>query len=915
MKSINKSNIAFCASVFAFCACENDCVTESVPQTSLEKVLIIEDVSGLPYCTSDNEGEQIFVRSEKITRICVSGQWFATQSNSSVKNEEGLTCIAEKTADNAGFNIVCNGHFVGVVTNGRDGVDGKDGVDGRDGVDGKDGVDGRDGIDGKDGVNGRDGVDGKDGADGRDGVDGKDGTDGRDGVDGKDGADGRDGVDGKDGADGRDGVDGKNGIDGKDGSDGVSCEIVGQSQYTATIACGDKSVVVYLGSGKNVSIESLFGYAQIGPMPFIKGSSIYLTELTDACTPKQHDENNLTTVNNNNGQFVFSSRDLTSEYVLLAAEGKRYNISDEKNIKLKAISNVLDNNSININQLTHLEYNRVYHLVTRDGMSIAKAKMQAQSEIFKEFHMKISKYIESEKMNLYGNSDADAALMAISLIVMFFDDKLSLDDLAYDIEIDGIWNDSVIKVSLADRISVQEHYSDLYPAYRNRIANYTENIPNFERYVRSFWSGEFGLGDCDSEGLVKKNQNLKSTRINEYFTCKNGYWQMATDIEMDTVGWGNDYVDGHVRNGNVNTTYTYVFENGNWRLGTALDSLLYKAGGIGCIVENDTSKVKYNDVYYVCTKQSGIIPHTWEPVLDVYNDTYEERDECRAGGKYGDGTLLAGHVHADKIYACDNSNFREATKKEIKLNKGCVSYIYGTNYKPEDQLSYYKCTADGWIFDVEANLGTLIDPRGEKTYKTITIGTHVVMSENLDVDYTVNSKSYGVHCYHDSCSVYGRLYTYAAAMDSAGIYSYESSGCGYNRHCSPQNRPRGICPNGWHIPSIQELQSLYSYVDSSVYSMQATGFESWPNATDSYGLSVKPGSCYSGYEYVDGKHHLVFQGCYVGNVAGIWSSTTTNETSIDAQLAYIQADRIDVGNSTRNPKYNFYGVRCFKNVE
>ena len=44
--------------------------------------------------------------------------------------------------------------------NGKDGKDGKDGVDGKDGKDGVDGKDGKDGVDGKDG---KDGVDGKDG--------------------------------------------------------------------------------------------------------------------------------------------------------------------------------------------------------------------------------------------------------------------------------------------------------------------------------------------------------------------------------------------------------------------------------------------------------------------------------------------------------------------------------------------------------------------------------------------------------------------------------------------------------------------------------------------------------------------------------------------------------------------------------
>ena len=95
--------------------------------------------------------------------------------------------------------------------NGKDGINGRNGVDGKDGVNGRNGADGRDGVDGKDGINGRDGmngIDGKNGTDGRDGIDGKDGNDGVDGINGKDG---KDGINGTNGKDGRDGIDGKNG--------------------------------------------------------------------------------------------------------------------------------------------------------------------------------------------------------------------------------------------------------------------------------------------------------------------------------------------------------------------------------------------------------------------------------------------------------------------------------------------------------------------------------------------------------------------------------------------------------------------------------------------------------------------------------------------------------------------------------
>ncbi|MFL2070420.1 KxYKxGKxW signal peptide domain-containing protein [Leuconostoc mesenteroides] len=111
--------------------------------------------------------------------------------------------------------------------NGVDGKNGVNGIDGQNGVDGKDGVngiDGQNGINGKDGVNGIDGKNGVNGIDGQNGVDGKDGVngiDGQNGVDGKDGVNGEDGQNGVDGKDGVNGIDGQNGVNGKDGVNGI----------------------------------------------------------------------------------------------------------------------------------------------------------------------------------------------------------------------------------------------------------------------------------------------------------------------------------------------------------------------------------------------------------------------------------------------------------------------------------------------------------------------------------------------------------------------------------------------------------------------------------------------------------------------------------------------------------------------
>jgi uncharacterized protein (TIGR02145 family) len=349
---------------------------------------------------------------------------------------------------------------------------------------------------------------------------------------------------------------------------------------------------------------------------------------------------------------------------------------------------------------------------------------------------------------------------------------------------------------------------------------------------------------------------------------------------MDTATWGHNHNEGDVRNGRINTTWTYVYQDGNWRLGTELDSLLVKAGGTACITNGDISTVKYNDVYYVCTPQTnGDVIRKWIVAPDMYNDTYEERDECNADGKYGDGTLLKGRVNTDKVYVCDNGEFRLAKSIEINGGKGCTTYNRGEYYMLDKdvngnkQYSFYKCIAGGWEFTLEKlNEDEITDFRDGKKYKTIGIKTQLWMAENLDFDYKVkpldgDSVIYGSYT-NSNCDTCGHYYTWAAAMDSAGVFSSSALGCGDEVFCSVELPVRGICPEGWHLPSSDEWETLINAMGGeyaagpllkSQYDWKNDG-----NGSDSYAFRALP----AGYRHCDNGNFY-----NEGGGASFWSST------------------------------------------
>jgi uncharacterized protein (TIGR02145 family) len=154
------------------------------------------------------------------------------------------------------------------------------------------------------------------------------------------------------------------------------------------------------------------------------------------------------------------------------------------------------------------------------------------------------------------------------------------------------------------------------------------------------------------------------------------------------------------------------------------------------------------------------------------------------------------------------------------------------------------------------------------TYKTVIIGTQTWMAENLD--YVVE----GSQCYDNDpakCSTYGSLYNWSTAMALPSL-------CNYTLCSSQIQLPvRGICPSGWHIPSLAEWETLSSYVESNSgcsycdakLLKSTTGWDSYNgasgNGTDQYGFSALPGGEYSNTSFNS-----------VGNRGSWWSANELN---------------------------------------
>lgn len=141
--------------------------------------------------------------------------------------------------------------------------------------------------------------------------------------------------------------------------------------------------------------------------------------------------------------------------------------------------------------------------------------------------------------------------------------------------------------------------------------------------------------------------------------------------------------------------------------------------------------------------------------------------------------------------------------------------------------------------------GSITDGRDGLTYKTVQIGSQIWMAENLNFHKNISALCFN----NDSqnCDYYGRLYSWAVAMDSAGVFSTDGIGCGNECLCEPISPVRGICPKGWHLPSESEFKTLLNYVGYDVAAKKLKSSERWPNlanGTNNYGFSALPAGEY-----------------------------------------------------------------------
>ena len=185
----------------------------------------------------------------------------------------------------------------------------------------------------------------------------------------------------------------------------------------------------------------------------------------------------------------------------------------------------------------------------------------------------------------------------------------------------------------------------------------------------------------------------------------------------------------------------------------------------------------------------------------------------------------------------ENDDLDDITKITKEIMVKIVGSLDAGKYENEFAIyefgAYGKCTGftinqvKAKAKELNPKKGSFKDPRDKKTYKTVTIGDQTWFAENLDYDYKVlvnpadESAGYVENLVYeypdqeDKAKYGGRLYSWLAAIDYDSLKKAPTNiVCSNDAVCTPSlpEKVQGICPEGWHLPSFKETETLFNAV-------------------------------------------------------------------------------------------------------
>ena len=408
---------------------------------------------------------------------------------------------------------------------------------------------------------------------------------------------------------------------------------------------------------------SVSGFAQKGQL--IKGASVTAFGLDKKLTATG--ASYPTSIKDDMGSFSLNANS-DADYLEFRAEGYYFNentgVVSEAPIYLQALAEKSEK-GVNINLLTTLTSARIKRLV-KEGKTFSEAKAQAQEELLKslDINKEIAK-VGFETLNIAKGSDADAALLAVSLLLQrgrsTGDLLAKVAEMSSEFESSGKLSDKTLGGIFLDtkNFPVGSVLDNLIAYYKSKgIKEYA--IPPFYKYVDEVFNQDFFITEesslpTDYLSSDSWSGEFKLVAHTDFSCSPDVDWIEAVTTKLADNYWLVKYTlkpnSGSKREGNLlikdksgilkksvsikqdsGLQVIHVYENDNTRAllrSVSAGDKVSVNGKVYTLSEDQTVEVEKAESYYVGYPESvtGLIDNPYYCTVKFPSETYEIDDE------------------------------------------------------------------------------------------------------------------------------------------------------------------------------------------------------------------------------------------------------------------------------------------------
>ena len=262
---------------------------------------------------------------------------------------------------------------------------------------------------------------------------------------------------------------------------------------------------------------------------------------------------------------------------------------------------------------------------------------------------------------------------------------------------------------------------------------------------------------------------------------------------------------------------------------------------------------------------SSVKPVDDDPGSEISSSSEEPSSSSEDVARSSSSSLNDASSSSAKSSSSEQSSSEQSSSssKGDTLSSGAESSSSSETYVSSSSVTLKEFPLESYTKDSFKNpdieYQTMTDERDGHVYRIVTIGTGdsamTWMAENLNFSENTTDSALSINLKSqtscpfgkaESCGILGRLYTWTAAMNISEGYKDSIPSA---KKIVPIRNHQGVCPAGWHVPTMDEYLSLYHRVEEKLgLSKQGLALKSkagWDDSlsadNDIFGLSFVPG--------------------------------------------------------------------------